>query len=92
MPFAFDGEDGAARLFPLEEEIGDPAQGQLAHAFRLDFDLFDLLLRAREEFELDAQRFRWVRGLGVLLMLFAASIAPAEPDERGVDFPAQAER
>jgi hypothetical protein len=84
--FAFAGDSGTAGSLPVKVGLGHSAQRQLGYVFGSAFDFLDLSSLVGEKLELGAKRFCWVAGVGVFLMLLAAGITPAEPDEWGVRF------
>src|SRR5581483_8723284 len=89
---ALDGARRTAGRFPVEVELGHALQWQFAHLLRLRLEILLFMLLLGQKFQLVREGFGGIGGFGGLLMLFAAAITPAEPDERRVGAPAQTAR
>jgi hypothetical protein len=81
-----------AGRFPVEVELGHMIQWQFPHLIRLLLEVLTLMFPLREEIQLVGKRLGGISSLRGLLMLFAAAVAPAKPDEWLVGTPAQTAR
>jgi hypothetical protein len=78
---------GVARAiccFPIEELFRNLLERPLGHLSRCRFDLLDLLRLLFQEFLPESKRLSGIVGPGGLSVLFAAVIAPLEPNEGGI--------